>query len=151
MRRARRSPSEYPGALGAHDNACTGLSFRQAHHQDEALHRCARGRFERRPELTGWRAAVLVLVAVVMAGDLAPRERGQSTGRGSFAISSGDRLKVSTSISATNTAPTATVASAAPPTMRAATMPTMFTGSDPRSRLVLPQIWVCDSSASPSR
>src|SRR5262245_64306424 len=71
------------------------------------------------------------------SGVLAPRERGQSTGRGFFAISCGGRLKVSTSISATNTAPTATVATAAPPTMRAATMPTTFTGSDTRSRLAL--------------
>jgi hypothetical protein len=68
--------------------------------------------------------AVLVLVAVVMA----PPGEGQSTGRGSLAISSGDRLKVSTSISATKTAPTATVATAAPPTMRAANMPTMLMG-----------------------
>src|SRR5215510_3975922 len=60
----------------------------------------------------------------------------QSTGRDSLAISSGYRLRVSTSIIATKTTPTAAVATTAPPKMRAATMPTMLMGSDTRSRLV---------------
>jgi len=56
------------------------------------------------------------------------RVRGPYSAR-SFAISSGVRLKDSTSMSATKTTPTATVATAAPPTIRAATMPTMCMGS----------------------
>src|SRR5262245_36241637 len=70
------------------------------------------------------------------AGRVADPKGGEPTGRGSFAISAGDRLKDSTSIIATKTTPTAAVARAAPPTMRAARMPTMLMGSDTRSRLV---------------
>jgi hypothetical protein len=64
-----------------------------------------------------------------------PRVGGPTYSARYFAISSGDRLKASTSISATKTTPTATETTAAPPRMRAAMMPpVLMAWADPRSR-----------------